>query len=585
MVNRILKRRQILSEREAELRAEEQALLERLHTALDRFGADVTAADAQRLREATAQLAELFLIVIAGEFNAGKSSFINALIGERVLPEGVTPTTDRINILRYGEEISDRLIEDFLLERTYPSPVLGELNIVDTPGTNAIIRRHEELTRDYVPRSDLVLFVTSADRPFTESERTFLEQIREWGKKIILVINKIDILEPAEAEQVVAFVRANATTLLGVEPEVFPVSARNAQRARQGDDPAAWEASGFAAVETYLLRTLDQQERVRLKLLNPLGVGLRLSQTYRAAADERLKTLAGDLSAIENIEGQLSAYRAEMQRDFEPRLGRLEMLLQELEERANRFFDEHVRVGRIKGLLKPDVMQQEFRQEVVGDMDARIDAEVQHIIDWLIERNLKLWQDVNSYLDRRQLTRHREEMIGDVGQNFSYNRQALLNSVGRTAQQVVSTYNRDAEAAGLAADVRGTLATTAIAEVGAVGIGTLAVIVLHGALLDFTGILLGVSLAAGGFYIIPAKRRQLKRDFHQKISELRNTLVRSLTRQVNDEIDAAMERIRETIAPYTRFVKFQHEQLGVARGELTAVEGALGRLRNEITGE
>ena len=580
-----LGKKAILGEREAELRATEQALFERLHTALERFGADVTAADAQRLREATAQLAELFLIVIAGEFNSGKSSFINALIGERILPEGVTPTTDRINILRYGEEADSQLLEDFLLLRTYPAPLLGELNIVDTPGTNAIIRRHEELTREFVPRSDLVLFITSADRPFTESERTFLEHIREWGKKIILIINKIDILEEAQRNEVVQFVRTNATALLGVEPTIFPVSARTAFRARENDDAAAWRTSGFDAVEEYLLRTLDEGERVRLKLLNPLGVGLKLAQTYRAASDTRLATLAEDIKAIENIDGQLVAYRSEMMRDFEPRLSQLEMLLHDLETRGNEFFDEHIRVGRIRDLLKRDRLEHTFREQVVGNMDREIDLATQQIIDWLIERNLKLWQDVNTYLDRRQLTRHREEMLGDVGQTFTYNRQALLDSVGRTAERVIGTYNRDAEAAQLATDVRGTFATTAIAEVGAVGLGAIFVIATHTALLDVTGILLGATLAAGGFYIIPAKRRQVKRQFHQKISELRDNLVRSLTKQVNTEVDGAMARVNETIAPYTRFVRYQHEQLGTARSELAAVESALNRLRNEIEGE
>ena len=75
--------------------------------------------------------------------------------------------------------------------------LLREIHIVDTPGTNAIIREHEAITSEFVPRSDLVLFVTSADRPFTETERVFLEQVRGWGKKVVIVINKIDILESA----------------------------------------------------------------------------------------------------------------------------------------------------------------------------------------------------------------------------------------------------------------------------------------------------------------------------------------------------------------------------------------------------
>ena len=109
MIGRLLGRRAILSEREQDLRAREQELLERLATALGRFGADVDPDDLRRFREARDQLTGLFLLVIAGEFNSGKSSFINALLGERVLPEGVTPTTDRINLLRYGPEVTEQL--------------------------------------------------------------------------------------------------------------------------------------------------------------------------------------------------------------------------------------------------------------------------------------------------------------------------------------------------------------------------------------------------------------------------------------------------------------------------------------------
>ena len=346
MIGKLLARRGILSKREQEIRVREQELLQRLATALERFGSDVAADDLRRFEEAREQLSGLFLLVIAGEFNSGKSSFINALLGERVLPEGVTPTTDRINVLRHGPEISEQLREAFLLERTHPAEVLRELNIVDTPGTNAIIRRHEELTRDFVPRSDLVLFVTSADRPFTESERGFLEQIREWGKKIVFIVNKIDILaRPEERDEVIRYVRDNASGLLGETPEIFAVSARQAQEARgeggQADGRTGgpkseelWVQSGFGSVEDYLLNTLDQQERVRLKLLNPLNVGLRLASKYKDAAFERLKLLTQDVEAIQNIDQQLALFHQEMLRDFEPRLARLDVLLGDMERRG-----------------------------------------------------------------------------------------------------------------------------------------------------------------------------------------------------------------------------------------------------------
>ena len=111
------------------------------------------------------------------------------------------------------------------------------MNIVDTPGANAVIRRHERLTEEFLPRSDLVLFVTSADRPMTESERQFLERIRLWGKKVIFALNKEDILEDQAAlNEVRDFVLKYAEQVIGAKPEFFPVSARLAQLANTEPD-------------------------------------------------------------------------------------------------------------------------------------------------------------------------------------------------------------------------------------------------------------------------------------------------------------------------------------------------------------
>ena len=597
MIGKLLARRGILSKREQEIRAREQELLQRLATALERFGSDVAAEDLRRFQEARDQLSGLFLLVIAGEFNSGKSSFINALLGERVLPEGVTPTTDRINILRHGPEVSEHLLEAYLLERTHPADVLRELNIVDTPGTNAIIRRHEELTRDFVPRSDLVLFVTSADRPFTESERAFLEQIREWGKKIVFIVNKIDILSrPEEREEVLRYVKENATSLLGETPQLFAVSARQAQEAR-GEDGRAdrrtdgqvdggveelWKRSGFEAVEDYLLNTLDQQERVRLKLLNPLNVGLRLASKYKDAAFERLKLLTQDVEAIQNIDQQLALFHQEMLRDFEPRLSRLEVLLGDMERRGMRFFEETIRIGRIRSLMDSEGVKRTFEREVIGETPREVEEEVGRVIDWIVERNLKLWQDIGGFIERRQLNRHREGMIGDVGTSFNYNRQALLDSVGRVSREVVGSYNREVESRAIANEIQGTFATTALAQAGAIGLGTLVVTLVSSAAADVTGILLATALAVGGFYVIPRKRRQAKQEFERRINELTTHLKDVLTRQVHLELEQSTARINEAIAPYRRFVQSQQQQLNEARGELVATEDALLRLRADV---
>jgi GTP-binding protein EngB required for normal cell division len=522
VIGRLLRRRSFLSDREQDLRAREQELLERLARALEAFGPDVEAGDLQRFREATEQLAGLFLLVIAGEFNSGKSSFINALLGERVLPEGVTPTTDRINLLRHGPEITERPLEAYLLERTHPAELLRELNVVDTPCTNAVIRRHEELTSDFIPRADLVLFVTSADRPFSESEREFLEQIRQWGKKIVFIVNKIDILAgPAEQAEVIAYVSDNAAALLGDVPQVFPVSARRAVQARTE-------------------------------------------------------------AALQSIDAQLALFHQDMLRDFEPRLSKLELLLGEMESRGQRFFEETIRLSRIRSLLDGEGIKRSFEREVVGDTPQQLEAEVGRLIDWIVERNLKVWQDVSQFVDRRRLSLHQEGMLGEVPTTFSYNRQALLESVGRVSREVIGGYDREREARAIADEVQGAFATTALAEAGAIGLGTLVATVVTGAAADVTGILLAAALAVGGFYVIPRKRRQAQADFRRRIEQLRSRLRDGLTRQVHHEVTQSTDRVNEAIAPYRRFVHSQQQRLNEARGELVATEDALLRLRGEI---
>jgi small GTP-binding protein len=570
----------VLSQRQSQLLEAELAALERLGAVLEAYPA--TQDDLDALETAAEQLSALFLLVVVGEFNSGKSAFLNALIGERVMPEGVTPTTAVINLLQYGESQGERMLPDGIIARTYPAGFLEDITLVDTPGTNAIVREHEALTQRFVPKADLVLFITSADRPFTESERQFMATIREWGKKITVIINKIDLIRTAEEQaQVVSFVTENIERLLGFRPDVFPISTLMAQQAKSvgESNPAErnrlWTESNFGALEKFILETLDEESRIRLKLLSPLGIGEHLTQRYQTATNERLAVLADDVETLQTIDRQLQLYAEDMRRQFAYHLTRIENIINKMNARGDEFFEDTVRIGRVFDLLNSDKIKAEFERKVVGDTETQIDATIHELIDWMVEQDLRTWESVQEYVDRRRLAQYQDEIIGEVGAQFRYDRKSLLDSVSNRAKDEVDRYDPEAAAHELSVGVRNAVAQVAVAEVGAVGLGALVVAAASTVALDITGIMAASLIAGLGLFILPRKRRQSRLEFRRRSDELEKRLIEVMTDQFEHELSRSINRIEDAISPYTRFVRDQ-------QAKFTGIDQHLGEIADEL---
>jgi len=570
----------ILDEHQGEILTEERHLLNELQVALVDFG--ITKEDQNILGQSIRQLDDLFMLVVVGEFNSGKSAFINALLGQKILKEGVTPTTTQINILRYGNNV-ERIVENENQHNlTAPVELLSEISIVDTPGTNAIIREHETITAQFVPRSDLVLFITSADRPFTESERTFLEMIHDWGKKVVVVLNKIDLFQSDdELSQVQTFIAENARALFGITPKIFPVSSRLALRAKQGEQ-ALWSSSRFEPLEKFIFDTLDEAGRIQLKFQNPLWVSLSLVSKYRNVIDSRLNLLSQDFVMLEDVDAQLKLFNEDMQRDFNFRMADIENILYEMEQRGQDYFDETIRLARVFDLLNKPRVQEAFTNRVVSDVPERIDQKVAELIDWLVEADFRQWEAVMQHLvDRRH--QHKDRIVGDSGVGtFHAERERLIEGIGRETQRVVETYDKTHEAQTIADGTQTAVAAMAAIEVGAVGLGTLVSILATTAAADATGIILASVVAALGLFIIPARRRQAKVEMRNKIATLREQLVRSLRNQFEGEIEHSVQKIHEAIGPYTRFVRAEREKLTNAQSTFDELKTGLVQVKVHI---
>jgi small GTP-binding protein len=570
----------VLSARQDALLRDERNLLLRLRTLLAQ--SDAGSEQQQALDQSIAQLDELFLLVVVGEFNAGKSAFINALVGQPVMQEGVTPTTAVITVLEHGEvpEQSVRQANQLIIKA--PVDLLREIRIVDTPGTNAIIREHETMTAEFIPRCDLVFFVTSADRPFTETERSFMEQIRGWGKKIVVVVNKSDILEgTAQISEIRAFVAQNARSLLGFEPEIFFVSSKLAFRAKRGE-PSLWAASGFEALESYIATALNASGRAQLKLLNPLGVASAVAARQLTSVRDRRALLKDDFATLEQVEGQLAVYQRDMERDFALRIADVENVLLEMEKRGHLFFDDTMRIGRVMDLLNRSRVQEAFSRQVVADAPQQIDKKVNELIDWMIDADLRHWQGVTAHLAKRR-QQYAGQLIGNPDtERFHFDRRRMIDSVGREAQRVIDGYDRHKEASDLADGARNAVATAAAVGAGAVGLGAIVTVAASTAAADVTGLVMASVIAAIGFFVIPAKRKKGKEEMRQKIAEVRQKLADALRAQFTKEIARATDRIRTSIAPYSRFVRAEGEKLETTEQELIKITAELASLRGKI---
>ncbi len=575
------------------LSPEHQQILDREREVLSALGRALASFDAEREDLATLdasihQLDELFLVVVVGEFNSGKSTFINALLGAAILEEGVTPTTSRIHRLVWGEEPGRERVGE-MEEHRVSAELLRQVEIVDTPGTNALDRQHETLTKEFVPRSDLVLFVTSADRPFTESERQFIDSIRQWGKKLVFVVNKVDFLRLDEdALRVVGFVEENSRQMLGYTPPVFPVSSRRALEARQADGGiagagrGAWETSRFAALERYLVDTLDEEERVRLKLSSPLGVARRLSVSYREAAQHRLDLLREDIRTLESIDGQIDIYREDLEREFRLRLADIETELGQLEKRGASYFDDTMRLPRVLDLLNKSRLEAEFERKVIADTPREVERRVDSVIDWLVASELQQWKTLHDLVERRRSDQS-GRLLGGLS-SFDYDREKLLDTLGRSARRTVDGYDREQESRRVAEALQGAVAETAVVEVGALGLGAVVGALATTQLVDVTGILAASTLAVLGLFILPARKKKAKAELAERVAELAGQLTRTLGDQFVQEVAASTRRLRDALAPYTRFVRAERGQLEERRDELDRLIGELDHIRADLGG-
>jgi small GTP-binding protein len=589
---------QVLTRQQGELIALERRLVLRVRDSLAQ--ADGPRADVERLAALINEMDELFLLVVVGEYNSGKSTFINALLGDEVFAMGDLPTTRAISILRYGKSGPPESIGEHLQLYHYPLDVLHDLDIVDTPGTNSIERMEEEITRGFVPRADLILFVTSVLQPLTASELDFLTHIREWGKKVVFVVNGIDRRNSDEQlDRVREYLTREVAARLGAStPTLYFISALQSLRAKMGvrpgnsqessarstaESPVSDSRNEYAELERYVLETLRETERVRLKLLTPLGVLRHVLKGNVSAMASRLLVVDEDANVLRSIREQLLAYSAEMRSDSERYLIEMRNVLYELERRGRSWFERTIRIGNAFLLRNKDAVENRFRAEVVQDTPQAIEAVVHRMVDWTVQRNLKLWRSVFAELDAHTSRLRESGALAPSGDTeFQYNREELFSRLRAPVERRLDEFDTEREAREIVTSVKEAVMSAFGVNVLAIGLGGIFLAVFTTAALDFTGVLTATLFAIAGWLIIPARRRHLIHDFETKISTLNDDLAALLRTTFEEQLTRYERQLLEVLAPYERFLDTERKKLDTGLTSLREAEREVSALEHRV---
>ncbi len=561
-----------------------------------------------------------FSVVVAGEFNAGKSTLINALLGKKMLETGSLPTTDTITVLTKSGDASDstpsqmKIIDnsnnsnntntgyDGTITTTSHSnaitlyripcasapPLLQDLSFIDTPGTNAVTN-HTKRTLKLLPNADLILFVTSADRPMPDSERQLLKSIQSYRKNIVVVINKMDILDASggnhgqfEKKKVYDFVNDNVVDLLGANVTILTVSSRDALSAKLIHSNAStstvgqsssssnandiessklWKRSGFGALESYLKDSLTEEAKVQAKLLNPLGVTEGMLTECLNVLEHRRRELETDIATVNLLQNQMDAWRRDMDHDINQFQQDVHDHLKREMDRCRAlvdslgFFEKYslFLFGGSDNITKLESKWDDTKSVIVSnDLEKEIVECVRTSTDEIATNARAQGQAVIEHLGRRPASVG-HNLIGSVtaASRFEDTRKDLFEKITQSLEIVLASYDAEKEKKELFQYLQNAVYLSTLFHTFSISSGVATALEL----LDILpGTASTLSFAALGLGIFTPTSRRMIENYEGRWQQRSKKLGSALEELCSKEIQRIHKRVLDGCGPYTRYV-------------------------------
>lgn len=575
-----MKNSALLNPQVVTLRGRVEDIVKELHHLTTAIGNEELALIVSDLRN---RIHEPFMFVVVGEVKAGKSSFINALLQTQseICKVSPAPCTDTIQQIMYGEKEEIQVINPFLKQLFYPIEILQEIAVVDTPGTNTIIDKHQAITEQFIPASDLIVFVFECKNPYRQSAWDFFKYIhKEWQKKILFVLQQKDLMPENDLAINIEGVKEYAHKQGILTPIVYAVSAKQEMAGELTE-------SGFAEMRSYIQTHITGGKAPKLKLQNNVATGLNIAAKIHKGIETRQAQFRADTAFRDDIKQTLDQQELKSKYQMNIMLENLLAGYDKITAAKTRELEEGLSVFSLVkrsfvSLFSKESSSKEWLQSLSKDLENELNTDLRNRLTLGINDLADSIQQMAKMIDLKikgsqTILKHNDEIFNDIAERRIGVLRDLQEAFGKFMTRTENFSGSEIFDSGKS------ITPNVVTGSGLAVIGVVLAAVTKVAILDITGGLLAtVGLLFAGV-TIGVNRGKVLKNFQAEIAAGRTRLQSELEEKLTFYIRSIKQKIDGNFVPFDAMIANEAEQLKVLSAQFEQIQTKLKTIEGELT--
>jgi hypothetical protein len=479
--------------------------------------------------------------------------------------------------IEYSENHSETLLTEHYKRISVPAEILKTIAIVDTPGTNTIIKHHQEITENFIPSSDLVLFVFPAKNPHTQSAWELLDYVSdEWKKNVVFILQQADLARPDELEVNLDKVKEYAIQRGISSPIVFSTSAILESEGNTG--------SGYGEVRKFIHDTITGGKHLKLKLISSLDTAEQIINKTDVSLDKLNNTLVKDLQFVDKIKQRLKTGEKHSTYEIKTLVDRL---VSNYDKISYEVKDEFVEGLSIVSLFKRTFgaffNKENSIKNWIGQLQKRFEIKLQKSFEQIADDGAKhflggIRQLLQNLLDELGLKEEQRINRDELYIKISEERREVIEDVKVKVSDLLSNDSFNTFLNSNPSNIAPTAMGGGLLTI----IGTVILSTTQVAFLDITGgILTGAGLLIAGGVLIFKKSKIIK-EFKVGLNSGKSKFQEELSDKLNSKLNLIYEDINRSFIPFYEYTEAEKDRLTPLLQKVKNVKSNFENLKNEI---